>query len=430
MEEKNRRQPDPTGPAADAPRPAEGGRTALKIALPVVILSLGLLGAAYLKNTGPTPKRKPPKKIVSLVEVVPLERSDQPVVVRAMGTVVPSRELVLKPRVSGEIIEMSPAFTPGGFLEAGEEILRIDPTDYELDLSRKRSRVADASSALKLEMGHQEVARREWELLAGEGAGGDGELALRKPHLAKARADLTAARAELKQARLNLERTRITAPFNAVVRERYVVVGSQVSPQEPLAELVGTDRYWVQVSVPVDRLKWITVPATPETRGSPARIRYGAGMAERTGAVTRLLSDLETDGRMARLLVAVDDPLDLAHPQDPKAPLLIGEYVRVAIEGKALSNVFRIPRAALRDGDEVWIAGPDDTLAIRPVEILWRDSETVLLRDGLSTGDRLIVSDLAAPVAGMPVRIAEGGEAPAGGAGGTPPGATADGASS
>jgi RND family efflux transporter MFP subunit len=378
-----------------------------KIVLPIAILCVGLLGSAYLKSSGPKPQRKPPQKITSLVQVMPLQKTDETVSVRAMGTVVPAREMTLESRVSGEIVWMNPEFAPGGFLKAGEEALRIDPTDYQLDLARKKSQVADAAYRLKMELGHQEVAKREWQLLKGNKSAKDAELALRKPHLEKARADLAAARAELKGAELDLERTRITAPFNAVVRERHVELGSQVSTQEKLAELVGTDEYWVQVSAPVDRLRWLRIPRTTDEEGPDVVIRYGTGAEMRKGTLIKLLSDLEAEGRMARLLVSVKDPLDLSNPDSARPPLLIGEYVQAGIQGRELTDVFRIPRSALRDGARVWIAAPDDTLSIREVEALWRDSDTVLLRDGLQTGDRLILSDIAAPVAGMPLRVSD-----------------------
>lgn len=379
----------------------------LKIVLPLAILCLGVFGSAYLKRSGPKPQRKPPQKIISLVQVMPLEKTDETVSVRAMGTVVPAREIILEPQVSGKIVWRHPDFEPGGFLTAGNEVIRIDPTDYELDLARKKSQVANAAYALKMEMGHQAVAKREWQLLKGNKSTRDADLALRKPHLEKARADLEAAKAELKQAELNLERTHISAPFNALVQERYVDMGSQVSAGEKLADLVGTDEYWIQASVPVDRLWWIQIPRTAQEDGAKVAIQYGTRDKTREGMVVKLLGDLEAEGRMARVLISVQDPLDLSNPEANRPPLLIGEYVQVGIQGRELFDVFRIPRSALRDGDRIWVATPDNSLSIRKVEPVWRDANTVLLQDGLKTGDRLILSDIAAPVEGMPLRVSE-----------------------
>jgi multidrug efflux pump subunit AcrA (membrane-fusion protein) len=258
-------------------------------------------------------------------------------------------------------------------------------------------------------MGFQEVAQREWSLLnAGQPADpADEELALRKPHLAKARSDLAAARAELEQAKLNLSRTDIKVPFNALVKTKYVEIGSQVSTQDALAELVGTDEYWVRVSLPVDRLRWIRIPKKRSETGAPATVHYRGH--RRSGHVIRLLGDLEPQGRMARILISIKDPLGTGGQAPDQAPLLIGEYVRVEIQGHRLPNVYRLPRTALRDNSTIWLVASDGTLQIKSVDTVWRDEQSVLIDDQIDPGDRLVISDLAAPVDGMPVEVADSG---------------------
>jgi len=84
---------------------------------------------------------------------------------------------------------------------------------------------------------------------------------------------------------------------------------------------------------------------------------------------------------------------------------LIGEYVRVKIQGRKLDDVFQIARSALRDNSSVWIAGKNQTLEIRKVSPIWRDADIVLLQNGLTPGEQLIVSDLPAPAAGIKLRV-------------------------
>jgi RND family efflux transporter MFP subunit len=362
--------------------------------------------AAYLKNSAPRTQKRPPVKLSPTVQVQTVQPSEYQIEVKAMGTVIPDREVVLKSRVSGEVVDIHPEFTEGGFLRKNMKLLQIDPLDYELALARQQSAVADAEYALKLELGHQAVAKREWELLSGTQPVEEmeKELALRKPHLDKARAELAAAQAELKTAILNFDRTRIMAPFNAMVRSKSVDLGSQVTPQDSLAELVGTDAYRIQTSIPIDHLEWIQIPGHADGSGSKARIIYTQGH-ECTGTVTRLMGDLSAEGRMARILVVVVDPLGLKAVDQDRVPLLIGEYVRVEIQGRKLDGVFKIPRTALRDNSSVWIATENQTLEIRKVHPVWRDADIVLLQDGLTPHERLIVSDLPAAVEGMPVRI-------------------------
>jgi RND family efflux transporter MFP subunit len=388
------------------PNPARSPRPIIRIVLSLVILGVGIGAASYLKNSSPRTRKRPPVKLSPTVLIQTVKPTSYQIIVTAMGTVIPAREVVLKSRVSGEIVEIHPEFTEGGFLKKEMRIIQVDLQDYELALARKRSAVTDAEFALKLELGHQAVAKREWELLnQGKPAQDmEKELALRQPHLNKVRADLSAAEAELKAAMLDLERTHITAPFNAMVRSKSVDLGSQITLQEPLAELVGTDAYRVRVSLPVDRLEWVDIPVQAGDPGSKARIIYGQGN-ECSGTVIRLMGDLATEGRMARILVEVPDPLGLNASNQDRTPLLIGEYVRVKIIGRKLDNVFQIPRTALRDNSNIWILGENQTLEIREVRPVWRDADVVLLQDGLKPGEQLIVSDLPAPVEGMTVRV-------------------------
>ena len=117
------------------------------------------------------------------------------------------------------------------------------------------------------------------------------------------------------------------------------------------------------------------------------------------------MGDLATEGRMARILVEVTDPLGLKTSNQDRAPLLIGEYVRVKILGHKLDGVFQIPRTALRDNSSVWIIKENQKLEIRKVYPVWRDADVVLLQNDLRPGEQLIISDLAAPVEGMTVRV-------------------------
>ena len=194
-----------------------------------------------------------------------------------------------------------------------------------------------------------------------------------------------------------------------MIDSRSANLGTQVFTGTQLATLVGTDEYWVQVSVPVDQLKWITIPGANGKEASRARVYYEAYWGEgvyRTGTVGRLMADLEPEGRMARLLVMVKDPLSLVSGNAEVPPVILGAYLRVEIEGKELTDVVSISRSALRDGNKAWVMSPENTLDIRELEIIWSDDENVFISGRLRDGELLIVSDLAAPVERMPLRKA------------------------
>lgn len=385
-------------------------RIFLLLLIPLIILGAGAAVTVFLIKTRAKAQKSDPERAIPLVEVIPAELMSHRVTVAAMGTVLPARKVIIQPQVSGQVIEHSPNLVPGGRFATGDIVSRIDPRDYELAIIQQKASVERARFELKVEEGRQQVARREWHIMEKSSSmTTNQDLALRKPHLEAARASLASADSRLKQAEINLDRTTIKAPFNSFVQEESIEVGQLVSPQSRIATLVGTDQFWVQVSLPVNQLTWINIPLDDESSASPATIlhRMGAGKENRRkGKVLRLLGDLDPVGRMARVLIAVDDPLGINDNDEPGAlPLLVGAYVEVKIDGKELRDVFAVPRLALHDLNRVWIMNSDDLLEFRDVAIIRRSEDTIFVTGGLQQGERIITSQLPSPVPGTQLRV-------------------------
>lgn len=401
-----------TGSANPAAQPDSKGHRGRRLTLlGVLLLGLSVLGSCAMVKFTSRPARRAPPRLVPTVEVQTVEPSAETLVVSAMGTVVPAREVQIFAQVTGEIMGVHPDFVEGGFIAKGETIVTIDPRDYELAVLRMEARVETARNNLRIEEGQQAIARREWELLGAdtEASELERELATRQPQLRNLRALLATAEADLATARLALERTQVRAPFDAIVLRADARAGDLARSQTSLGQLCATDVFWVRATVPMDRLRWMDVPGPGAGPGSEVTVSGTLGEARR-GRVLRLLGDLEPNGRMARILVEVRDPLHLESGEH-HGPLLIGEFVRIEIEGRTLDNVSRIPRDALRGGRFIWLVDEEGHLRIRSVEPVWTTSEIALIRDGFQPGDRLVVSSLGTPVEGMSLRIA--GEAPA-----------------
>ena len=333
-----------------------------------------------------------------LVQVETVHAEDRTVTVEAMGTVRAARSIALTPRVGGTVIEVAPEFMPGGFFAEGEVMLQLDPTDYQLAVQQREAEVEKARSALDIERGQQEIARQEFEMLGAEIPEESRELVLRQPQLRSAQASLAAAENALRQARLDLERTTVRAPFNAVVLTRGVELGSQAGPSTVLAELADADRFWIYLSVPIDDLNLLDIPRTAGERGSPVRLINRHAWPEgvvREGTVLRLSSSLSRDSRLAELIVEVEDPL----ARDPRnahlPPLLLNDYLSAEITGRRFAGVIPVDRRHVREGDVVWVMNAENRLEIRPVEIIYRGREEVLIASGLTAGRLLRQPDTA-----------------------------------
>lgn len=376
--------------------------------IPLAILAATALYAKHLIDTRPSAQRQTPPPQARLVSVQIAEPVNHQTSVSAMGTVVPARRITLTPEVSGRIVYISPLVIPGGAIEQGQVLLRIDERNYAAVVKQRESEVARAELNLKLEQGNQLVAQQEYELLGEIVEDQDRELVLRQPHLEEARAALEAAKAALAKAELDVERCTVKAPFNAVIQEKFVDVGAQVAMNSSLLAIMGTDEYWVQAKVNVDQLRWITVPDGDREKGSAAKVFNEAAWgpdAWRQARVLRLLGELEEQGRLAQVLVSVQDPLALESAAAALPPVLVDSYVRVEMLGAELTNVFPVPRDYLHDGEYIWVMNDESRMEIRPVEVAFRDKQTVYLSGGLEAGDRIVVTDISAPVDGMLLRL-------------------------
>ena len=390
--------------------PQRMARGIFRILLPMVVLAAGVAVAFWLMETRPQAKPRPQVHNATLVSVTSVDYSPQQTVISGMGTVTAARHVELKPQVSGEIIELNRNLVPGGHFRQGETLLKIDPTDYRLTVRQLTTDVAKAESDLQLEQGNQLVAQKEYKLLGETVSEVEKALMLRRPQLENLRATLEAAQAKLEQARVDLARTQIKAPFNAVVKARSADVGARASESTVLATLAGTDAYWVEVSVPVSQLRWIRIPQAAGDQGALVRVYDSAAWGDgvfRQGRVVRLEADLEEQGRMARLLVQVEDPLSLQPGNTDQPRMLIGAYLRVEIEGQPVTSAAAIDREFIRNGSDVWIMEDNGNLSIRPVEIAFRGIDHILVTGGISPGENLVVTDLAAPVEGMLLRAAD-----------------------
>jgi len=381
-----------------------GWKKTLFISVIILIGSVAVLGLIF--STEPEAERSGiAKQSAMLVQVETVEQGTYSPAISATGTVQPSEEIILGARIEGEVINRTLAFVPGEYVEEGEVLLQIDSTDYVNDLMQANSVLRQAKSALQQEMGLQEAAKREYALLEDTLSKTNRALVLRQPQLLAAEAQVESAQAAVNQARLNLDRTTIRAPFNAHIIERDVNKGSLVSPGQSLGQLVGIDTYWVEVSVPMNKLGRLNFQEDGE--GSPVQIRNRSAWKEsqyREGRLFKMLGTLEYETRMARVLVEVKDPVSVKKGNESLPKLIIGSFVETSIQGKELDNVVIVNRDHIRSNETVWVM-QGDSLDIRDVGIEFQNSEYAFISSGLNDGDRVITTNLANVTQGAPLRL-------------------------
>ena len=380
----------------------------------LAILLGGILVTTLIFSTEPEAQQEGATiETAILVDVVTAEKGTFAPTIVATGTVQPVEDVVLSPLVPGQIIRRDPAFTPGGFVKKGEVLLQIDPADYQNTLELRKSELLQSETTLATEMGRQQIAEQDLQLINNDSLFGDNplsdnetQLVLRKPQLNAVKATIEAARASVNQAQLNLERTTIRAPFDAHILSQNVTVGSQVAQGDDLGRIVGTDSYWVTATVPVSRLQWLKFPESNSEKGSLVHIENPSAWttgASRTGYLDRQIGALDAQTRLARVLVRVEDPLATSKALEGAPKLMIGTFVEVNIEADSIPNVVRMDRNLVRSNQTAWVM-KDELLEIRELDIILTDNEYVYVQSGLEEGDKIVTTNLSTVTNGIELR--------------------------
>lgn len=377
----------------------------LRWLLPVGVLALGVALSTLLFQTAPRPETVEPVAVLPLVRVATVHPETLRMYVVAHGSVAPRTESDLVSEVRGRILTVAPSLVAGGFFEAGDELLRLDDREHTIAVTRANAQVKLRESEALLAAA--DASRRRQ--LADRGAASAADLEQYESRELVAQALLDEARAALEQANLDLERTVVRAPFAGRVRERPVDVGQFVNPGTKLARVYAVDYSEVRLPVQTEDLVHLdlglSVGSNEEsTLGSPITLRARLAGRDLEWPATLVRSEGEIDlrTRTLHLVARVEDPY--GRRVERASPLPSGLFVEAEIVGREIEGVFVIPASAVRDGNNVYVVGAEDRLAIRPVEVIRRDRDRVVVGQGLEDGERIVVSPLRAVSDGMLLR--------------------------
>ncbi|MGD2153651.1 MAG: efflux RND transporter periplasmic adaptor subunit [Gemmatimonadales bacterium] len=320
------------------------------------------------------------------VEVAPVERSDFTSYVRLTGEVEAMNDVTLSAEESGVIEHFF--IEKGNFVRSGAPIAKI--RDAVL-----RAQVEEAIAAAELARERYVRQRRLWE---------EEQIGSEIAYLeAKYQADLQAARLTLLRERL--ERTTLSAPISGIFDERYVDVGEMVAPGTPVARVVEVDRVKVTGGV-AERF------AAGVSPGDTARIRLDVlPNQEFVGVLGYVGSVVDERNRTFPIEIVMENPGRSIKPH---------MVASVEIANSRLLDVIVVPQDAVQrteDGYQVFVAVERDGNLYAescPVHLGPMYGNRVVVEQGLSEGDQLIVRGQQLVETGNRVRIVNEAEFQAG----------------
>lgn len=380
-----------------------------QLVISLSIIALGILLTFILIKSRRPPQQQEQEILAPLVMVKQLKAKDIQMVIRAYGTVSPKVEVDIVPEVPGKVVSVNPSLKAGAFIPANEQILQIDPRDYEFAVQQTNAVVADALVKLEIEMAEAEVARREWDQLHPD-TEPNSPLVLRESQVRQAKAALESAKAQLATAQLRLERTSLSLPFDALIISEKVDIGQYMVAGQPVAVAYGIDTVEIEIPLEDEELAWFDIFEDSTSlnsnralsRKTPAVVKADFAGAEHTwkGYVTRTTGQVDKMSRMISVVVEVPKPFERSNG---RPPLLPGIFARVLIEGKVLKNAMAVPRDAIHDSNKVWIV-KDGSLHIEALDIVRADKDFAYAVARVDQNATIVTSSLDTVTEGLKVR--------------------------
>jgi RND family efflux transporter MFP subunit len=359
------------------------------------ILTLAIVVALGLGSMKPPPQTKDLPDAAPLVAVTTLEAFDADFRIASQGTVKPRTETILSAEISGAIISISPKFVAGGVFAKGEELMRIDPTNYAAAVDRAKATLTQ-----------RQIEFDGAEKLRSQGYRAESEYA-------SAVAALAAARADLVNANRNFERTTISLPYDGMVRSKDADLGQYVSTGTKLGVTFATDYAEVRLPLTDQDLAFVDLPDAADISESgsvvgPPVILSAIQKGQARSWMARIVRTegiVDEKSRVTYAVARIEDPYKLTTMSHVESPLPIGTFVAADIVGMKVRNVVRVPRIALRSNRQLMIVDSDNTLRLSDVDVLRSDAEFAYLKSGAVAGDRVSLTTIESPIDGMKVRV-------------------------
>ena len=379
----------------------------------LLVAGLGFVLWRWLAHSGS--EKAPKAATVEPVGVGKATTGDLQVVLNGLGTVTPLATITVQTQINGQL--MAVGFTEGQVVNKGDLLAQIDPRPYEIALQQAQGALAHDSGLLaqaksdldrylilskKNSIAQQQVTDQEFLVQQDQGM-------------------VTEDQASIASAKLNLTYCRIVAPVTGRVGLRLVDPGNYIQTSSATGLVVVT------------QLQPITVIfVLPEDQIPDVAAEVAAGHALAVSAYDRTNATEIAQGTLLTFDNTVDTTtgtvkLRASFPNTDNK-LFPNEFVNARLVLKTLSNVVKVPTAAIQHGAPgtfVYLAKPDSSVGVQVVKPGIADGDETEIVSGLKAGDTVVVDGADRLKDGAKIKIVSGETAQTGNTNngpGAPPG--------
>jgi len=417
-------------------------------------LAVGVLILVAAINLKPDLPTKPAGDRARLVDVLALNKQSIAPQAVGFGKVTPKVEWKAIAEVSGKVVYRHPLLEKGQILAVGTEVLRIDPLDYELKLVQAQADLKSSQTSLakltqeennlkqtlKIEKNRLSISNKELDRklnLRKKGLTSQSDVDLQKQSTLSqqklvldienqiglmpdekrvAEAVIKVNVSKVQEAQRSLEKTSIILPKAMRIADVDIEQNQVVNLQQTMIVAHGIDVMEVEAQLSIHDMQVLASSLTefsrddagiprPDMANISANIYLNSGTLHATwpAKVARISETVDENQATAGVILEIHQSYaDLKPSTVP--PLVNGMFVRAEVEGQEnLSWV--VPERALH-GDKIYLVNSESRLIIKPVTVLYRRDNQVVIEGDLERGDKLILNDLLPAIEGMLLREA------------------------
>lgn len=416
----------------------------------IPILLIGVAGFVLLVKNKKPPQKQTISERITYVRTVPALKTTVTPKITGYGTVQPSRTWEGIAEVSGKVVMIHPELKDGNILKAGEQLLKIDPVDYELAIAQAEAnlqsidaqleelivREKNSKNSLAIERRALAVAQTELKRLQTLKKRGSisqsnvdqqqrsvlaqtqsvqqrkNELTLFPVETKVLQAKKAVAKADLATARRKLAQTEISLPFTARIAAVNIEKDQFAKQGNVLVSVDAIDKAEVTAQVAMGQMRNLLqgvdkLPLTlnlekmRHSLGLQAKVILHVGSKKVTweGTFLRTSNTIDPQTRTIGVVVGIDNPYQQAQV-GVRPPLTKNTFVSVELAGKPYAEHIVIPRVALHD-NHVYSVDTEQRLQVRPVNIAFLQDDFAVIKTGLEEGEQILVSRLSPAISGM-----------------------------
>lgn len=313
------------------------------------------------------------------VVVAAVEKRDVPVFLDGLGNAVPLVTVTVKPQVDGPLTAV--LFQEGQQVKKGDVLARIDPRPFTIALHQAQAALARDQAQAK----NAKVNLARYTALHDQGLATQEQLDDQRATAEQLAGTTQADQAQIENAQLQLAYTEVRSPVDGVTGVRQVDQGNVVHAADPNGLVVVTqlDPMAIVFTLPQDNLPQINAQIG-DGLSIEAYSRDGDRLLGK-GKLTLVDNQVSLTTATVRLKGVVPNPGKALWPN---------EFVRARLLLATRSGVLAIPAPAVQRGPQgtfVYIVGPDQTAALRTIEVDTVQDQWAVVQRGLNPGDQVVV---------------------------------------